>query len=597
MPFQTGTAADYVDLLNKLVTFSTSNSVSAASVSAGGTGYTVGDILTASGGTFSQAATFRVKTVSSGVVTAVVIVQNGAYTANPSNPVSTTGGTGTGCTLTLTFSATGWTLKRQSQEAVSATIQAGGTGYAVNDIVTLSGGTVVQAAQFKVTTVSSGAITAVSLWTRGNYQIIPANPVSLTGGSGTGGTLNVTWQGVVQNTNKEVNSATVSAGGTGYTVGDILTVSGGTFSVAGQFRVTTVSSGVVTAVVPHTRGDYTATPTNPAATTGGTGTGCTLTVTYVDKQPNPDKEVILEGIGSGSDQLFVGVRTFNDAGGSGARNWELAGMTGYQAAATFSTQPGLSPGRWDGSGVGQEGAYTPLANSTITYWFIVSGRRIIVVAKIGSTYTNAYLGWLNPFGTTTQYAYPMAIIGCSSLWNRLSSASVVEFSGMVDPVSHTTTAVGPGLVRDPGGNWKGIANSGGAGSNRVERGDRNIFPCGSGSLTGLLNGPDDPAVSAAGFDVYDMVPGVGSPGTATLRIHQITDSPNDKSTLWPTFVIERSPSIQALGELADVYWISAVGTSGNLVSEDFIMIGDETFRVFHNCNRTDLHAHWCVREA
>ena len=75
-------------------------------------------------------------------------------------------------------------------------------------------------------------------------------------------------------------SATVAAGGTGYTVGDDMTVSGGTSSVAAVFNVDAVSGGVVTAVSLVTGGAYTVEPTNPASTTGGTGTGCTLNVTY-----------------------------------------------------------------------------------------------------------------------------------------------------------------------------------------------------------------------------------------------------------------------------------------------------------------------------
>lgn len=83
------------------------------------------------------------------------------------------------------------------------------------------------------------------------------------------------------------DSAVVAAGGTGYAVNDILTVSGGTVNTDGeaaQFIVTSVSSGVVTAVTLETAGLYDAAPSNQAATTGGGGTGCTLTVTYIARQ-------------------------------------------------------------------------------------------------------------------------------------------------------------------------------------------------------------------------------------------------------------------------------------------------------------------------
>ena len=75
-------------------------------------------------------------------------------------------------------------------------------------------------------------------------------------------------------------SAVVAAGGTGYSVNDLVTVVGGTSTVAAVFKVSTVASGVVTAVVPSVLGTYTVLPANPTATTGGTGTGATLTITW-----------------------------------------------------------------------------------------------------------------------------------------------------------------------------------------------------------------------------------------------------------------------------------------------------------------------------
>ncbi len=83
-------------------------------------------------------------------------------------------------------------------------------------------------------------------------------------------------------------SATIGAGGSGHAVDDILTVVGGT-GTAAQFKVTSVSGGAVTGVIPRQTaantnnflGSYTAHPANPASTTSsGSGTGCTLNVTY-----------------------------------------------------------------------------------------------------------------------------------------------------------------------------------------------------------------------------------------------------------------------------------------------------------------------------
>ena len=103
----------------------------AATIANGGSGYTVGDTLTMVGGTpTSTGGTFTVSTVSSGVVTAVTAASSKAYTALPANPVSTTGGTGTGCTLNVTYSI----------DPGGLTIGTAGSGYVEQPTVTFSGG-------------------------------------------------------------------------------------------------------------------------------------------------------------------------------------------------------------------------------------------------------------------------------------------------------------------------------------------------------------------------------------------------------------------------------------------------------------------------
>lgn len=77
-------------------------------------------------------------------------------------------------------------------------------------------------------------------------------------------------------------SATPSAAGSGYVVGDTIYIAGGTSSVVAAFTVATLSGSGVATVTLAVPGIYTVTPTNPAVqgSTSGVGTGCTLTVTY-----------------------------------------------------------------------------------------------------------------------------------------------------------------------------------------------------------------------------------------------------------------------------------------------------------------------------
>jgi hypothetical protein len=73
-----------------------------------------------------------------------------------------------------------------------------------------------------------------------------------------------------------IASATVSAGGTGYNVGNVLTIVGGTRNTAATLTVSTVSVGAVTGVTVSNAGDYWTFPTEPCSVTGGAGTGATF---------------------------------------------------------------------------------------------------------------------------------------------------------------------------------------------------------------------------------------------------------------------------------------------------------------------------------
>lgn len=71
-----------------------------------------------------------------------------------------------------------------------------GTGYTFNDSLTISGGTSTSAAKILVTGAPGGTVTIVQhdySSGAGVYSVLPSNPVSVTGGTGSGATFNVTW--------------------------------------------------------------------------------------------------------------------------------------------------------------------------------------------------------------------------------------------------------------------------------------------------------------------------------------------------------------------------------------------------------------------
>jgi len=85
----------------------------ALAVVAGGTGYSVGDVFSITGGTFSVQAFGIVDTVAAGVVTAAHVIEPGVYTVNPGAAAATVhariknGATPAGNDLTVTTTLTG----------------------------------------------------------------------------------------------------------------------------------------------------------------------------------------------------------------------------------------------------------------------------------------------------------------------------------------------------------------------------------------------------------------------------------------------------------------------------------------------------------
>lgn len=85
-------------------------------------------------------------------------------------------------------------VEPQEAQAVSVAINAAGTGYTAGDTLDVVGGLGQIDVELTVTTVSGGgAITGVTISNAGQYTEIPTNPVSVTGGSGSAATFNLTF--------------------------------------------------------------------------------------------------------------------------------------------------------------------------------------------------------------------------------------------------------------------------------------------------------------------------------------------------------------------------------------------------------------------
>ena len=318
----------------------------------------------------------------------------------------------------------------------------------------------------------------------------------------------------------------------------------------------------------------------PVATTGGTGTGATLTVTFQNTADTvPGKRLIMEGIGSGADEIFVGIQAV-DQGGSQI-SWQLRGFTGFQDEVDFFAQPGISPGS----------TLVPLSTGPATHWFFVNGRRMMMVARMGTSYMNMYLGFINQFGTQVDYPYPLLVGGCSSTSLVIFSASNAGISGMMDPIYHTTAGepFGPMQIRNPGGQYIVLANSSGALSFRVTERSAGITPSGEGF--------GSPTVLNA-RTWRDFISHNNSPPTFTYRqTPDSTAASGFRFPLIPCIVYENLPQVAIHGELDGVFWAGTLSEiAGPAQPEDVYNTNGDDYILFPNGNRSDHWANFLLKK-
>lgn len=195
-----------------------------------------------------------------------------------------------------------------------------------------------------------------------------------------------------------------------------------TFTDATHFDVAGSVTGSIASGVVGT--PFTSTKINFEITAGGTAFVATdeFTVTTVpkwtSKRRSSGDQMIWQAPGNGNnDQILVGAKLFHDVGGD-YYNWRLGGFTAFDNALDFEHQVGYL----GGSGQTSPSPVFNLWNSTIPYWFIANGRRVVVVAKISTVYVVCYLGFINPYVAPGAFPYPLAVAG-SMAWDGASLGS------------------------------------------------------------------------------------------------------------------------------------------------------------------------------
>jgi len=247
------------------------NGIGTVSVTPAGTGtYVVGNILTltTNGTATGSGGTVQVLTVnSSNQVTAVQVLTAGTNYPSSVTPYATTGGGGSGCTITVVgntvpgqvglgiVSIAAGTVNKTIASVSVGTTNSGGTNYNVGDLVAVTGFT---SSLLRVTSITqaTGAVLGLAIETPGVAGAgVVANNIATTNGTvknslATGLTVNVLTVTTAATATTAINH--------NFTIGDVITVSGdnstgtyynGTFTVLGVPSLTTFIYGSVNASI------------------------------------------------------------------------------------------------------------------------------------------------------------------------------------------------------------------------------------------------------------------------------------------------------------------------------------------------------------
>lgn len=159
------------------------------------------------------------------------------------------------------------------------------------------------------------------------------------------------------------------------------------------------------------------------------------------------REVVLRGPGlSDSDDIYVALNSLSSNQGD-IYNIDLRYATGYDANKLTKDQPGATT----------QAVYGLMWNQDIKYWFIASGRRFIVIAKISTTYASLYGGFALPYGLPSEFPYPIMAGGNSGNNVRWSDQTTANSSFWNPSIlgSQTTTSL---LMRRTDGAIDAFAN-------------------------------------------------------------------------------------------------------------------------------------------
>lgn len=244
---------------------------------------------------------------------------------------------------------------------------------------------------------------------------------------------------------------------------------------------------------------------------------------------------------SGTESIYMQLQAYHNTS-TNIFNWRIRGAVGYLSSSNWFNQPGASPDQ-----------YAYMWDQPIEYWFAVNGQRAIITVKISTVYENIYIGKFLPYGTPSQYPYPLFIGGSGNAsWGAGANLRFSDTGGnhrsYFDPEFAYYCA--------PDSSWQTLANWQGPNFQTAA----NIWPW-------VTNVPQQ------------------------LRGSFMQNNLDGSYSVFPGRFDVMSPAINELGEFDGVGFVSGFSNA----SENSLTIGSDTWIVFQDAFRTGLDNYCAIK--
>lgn len=250
-----------------------------------------------------------------------------------------------------------------------------------------------------------------------------------------------------------------------------------------------------------------------------------------------------EGL-AGADDIYFGFALFDESDDD-AYAIGMWMFKAYNPALDELAQPGYS-------GI----SYLPISNAPMPYWFVANEQRLIIVAKVSTTYPAAYIGKFLPYGTPGEYGLPYyraaPVTSPEIRWSTVNE----DYRNFWDP------GLGSDICR-PDGQWTRV-------SNFTE-----------------ISGEND-----RGSDIYTW-PYQGLVNTSAVknRYRELRDNLDGTHSLFPIVLHGVNPANDIYGELDGAFAVSGF----NSASENVIEIGGDDYLVVQNLHRTARYYYAAIK--